>query len=198
MKNKKLGYSLLILCSIGLMACSKEDTNASKQNDDDNLSQSEWVKKNKPEKNSTNSATFKKGIYKTEKYTLTINSSSIVKSPAERKEGLLVNYTFTNNTDDEEIVPADIIGINLVFKQKNNTSNVTIARNYHILDINGDDVENYNEMVEKSNISSQAILPGKSVEVIDGYSIDNIKSPVEVTALDPDDYHEIGTFEIKL
>ena len=86
---------------------------------------------------------------------------------------------------NKDIVPDDTL-VYLLAQQENGTSRIDLSENYHFLDAFGseDDIETYNKMVDLDNAGSNALLPGKSVEYVVAYGLDNDTHDVTFTAID--------------
>lgn len=142
-------------------------------------------------------ADFEYGKIITDEFELTYKNSEIVKSPSEDGYGLYITYSL-KNTSDNNITPIDIINDYVLFKQENETSEVDLDNTYYSLDAFGstDDVESYNEQVDKENSRSDELLPDKTVDIIETYSLDNLDFPVKMIAMYED--KEIGIYEIDL
>lgn len=142
-------------------------------------------------------ADFEYGKIITDEFELTYKNSEIVKSPSEDGYGLYITYSL-KNTSDNNITPIDIINDYVLFKQENETSEVDLDNTYYSLDAFGstDDVESYNEQVDKENFRSDELLPDKTVDIIETYSLDNLDFPVKMIAMYED--KEIGIYEIDL
>lgn len=142
-------------------------------------------------------ADFEYGKIITDKFELTYKNSEIVKSPSEDGYGLYITYSL-KNTSDNNITPIDIINDYVLFKQENETSEVDLDNTYYSLDAFGstDDVESYNEQVDKEKSRSDELLPDKTVDIIETYSLDNLDFPVKMIAMYED--KEIGIYEIDL
>lgn len=141
------------------------------------------------------SATFKGGSLETPQFKMSIKKTELIQSQGYDKVGLFVTYELENTTDDTEIVPADLFSYFLA-TQENDTSRVDLSNDYLFLDAFGD--ERYNEMVDKDNANSNALLPGKKVEVYDAYTLDNREKPVVFSVDDIVSGESLGEYKIEL
>lgn len=144
-----------------------------------------------------NNFEFSNGILQAEDFKLSYVKSEIVKSPSEEGYGLYVTYSLTNESDGN-IIPADIVDTYVLYKQESETSLITLDNTYYSLDAFGtlDDVKTYNEQVEKENSGSNELLPKKTVEIIESYSLNNLNYPVEMIA--NVEGEQIGSYKIDL
>lgn len=140
-------------------------------------------------------ASFKDGVLDTPMFTMSIKETELIQSQGYDKKGLFVTYELVNKTDDTEIVPSNMFQ-HFKATQENETSRVDLSGDYMYLDAFGD--EHYNEMVDKDNSSSNALLPGKTVEVYDAYALDNDKNPVTFYVNDVDTGELLGEYEVKI
>ncbi|MGG0284144.1 DUF5067 domain-containing protein [Peribacillus butanolivorans] len=143
--------------------------------------------------------TFEDGTVNTEDFSLAISETKIIQSPMEDNPGLYVTFTLTNKTKDKDIVPDDTL-MSLLAQQENGTSRIDLSENYHFLDAFGseDDIETYNKMVDLDNAGSNALLPGKSVEYVAAYELDNDTHDVTFTAIDQNTFEQVGKYIVKL
>lgn len=141
------------------------------------------------------SATFKGGSLETPQFKMSIKKTELIQSQGYDEAGLFVTYELENTTDDTEIVPADLFSYFLA-TQENDTSRVDLSNDYLFLDAFGD--ERYNEMVDKDNANSNALLPGKKVEVYDAYTLDNREKPVVFSVDDIVSGESLGEYKIEL
>ncbi|WP_258832834.1 DUF5067 domain-containing protein [Peribacillus frigoritolerans] len=143
--------------------------------------------------------TFENGTVETEDFSLAISETKLIQSPMEANPGLFVTFTLTNKTKDKDIVPDDTL-MNLLAQQENGTSRIDLEENYHFLDAFGseDDIETYNKMVDLDNAGSNALLPGKSVEYVAAYGLDNDTHDVTFTAIDQSTLEQVGKYKVKL
>lgn len=142
-------------------------------------------------------ATFENGTLETEKYKLTISKAELIQSPMEDNPGLFVTFELTNKTEDEDVVPEDVL-MDLAAYQENETSRVELNPNYYFLDAFGDDTETYNKMVDISNASGHALLPGKTVEFSEGYTLNNDTFPVKFHGIDSNTFGVVGSYTVEL
>lgn len=143
--------------------------------------------------------TFENGTLETDKFTLKIAKTEIIQSPMESNPGLFVTFKLTNKTQDEDVIPNETLGF-LMARQENETSRIDLMDNYHFLDAFGDedDVETYNKMVDLDNASANALLPGKSIEFVEAYGLDNDQYDVVFTGYDDVTATEVGEYTVKL
>lgn len=143
--------------------------------------------------------TFEDGVFESDLIKLTIEKAEVIQSPMENKPGLFVTFNIENKTEDVNIVPADML-VNFIVRQEDGTQRHELYNDYHFLDAFGDedDVEKYNEMVEISNKSLSELLPGKSMEFVDAYTLDNDEYDVVFTAIDPETFEEVGEYRVEL
>lgn len=143
--------------------------------------------------------TFENGTVETEDFSLAISETKLIQSPMEANPGLFVTFTLTNKTKDKDIVPDDTL-MSLLAQQENGTSRIDLDENYHFLDAFGseDDIETYNKMVDLDNAGSNALLPGKSVEYVAAYGLDNDTHDVTFTAIDQSTLEQVGKYKVKL
>lgn len=143
--------------------------------------------------------TFEDGVFESDLIKLTIEKAEVIQSPMENKPGLFVTFIIENKTEDVNIVPADML-VNFIVRQEDGTQRHELYNDYHFLDAFGDedDVEKYNEMVEISNKSLSELLPGKSMEFVDAYTLDNDEYDVVFTAIDPETFEEVGEYRVEL
>lgn len=141
--------------------------------------------------------TFSENVLENEHFILTIEKSEIIQSPLESSAGLFVTYNLTNKSNEEEILPLDTL-LWMRLEQKNETSRIILDSMYHFLDAFGDDTKTYNEMVNKSNSRSDYLLPGKTIELVEAYTLDNTEYPVTFVGLDYETYEEVGNYIVNL
>ncbi|MCD5001220.1 DUF5067 domain-containing protein [Enterococcus saccharolyticus] len=142
-------------------------------------------------------ATFEEGVLTTDNFTLTIKDKEIIKSPTTEGYGLYITYEFTN-TSPENILPRDTIASCIQIEQTTETSLVILDNNYDYFDAFGgiEDTDSYNEQVDKYNLGLDELLPDKTIEVFEAYSLEDTTSPISIIAMF--DGSEIGKQEIKL
>lgn len=189
---KKLLFTGILLASgIILIGCDKENNDTKKNTiQSTSTSDSTIVSTEISEKEI---ATFKDGVFTTDEFKISIKEKHIIKSPSEEKYGLYVVYDITN-LSDSNIVPKDIMDSSIEMQQTTETSLVTLDNVYYYLDAFGDD--DYNNQVEISNRAFDELLPQKTLEIVEGYSLENTNSPITMIAVINDT--EIGTLEINL
>lgn len=191
---KKLG--VLFLSALILSACQseegKEPVTESEANQEVAADQVDSV-----EAEAEPTTLFENGTLETDKFNLTISKTEVIQSPMEEKPGLYVTFNLTNKTDNEDVVPIETLA-HLRAQQENETSRIDLVENYHFLDAFGDDTETYNKMVDLDNASSNALLPGKSVDFVAAYSLDNDTNEVTFIGIDTTTFAEVGTHKIKL
>lgn len=140
-------------------------------------------------------SSFENGVLDTPMFTMSIKSAELIQSQGYDKKGLFVTYELVNKTDDSDIVPANLFQ-HFKATQENETSRVELPNDYLYLDAFGD--ERYNEMVDKDNSSNNVLLPGKTVEIYDAYTLDNSDEPVMFYVNDVDTDELLGEYEVKL
>lgn len=195
--KKFLLSSAAVLFALGLSACGSEDTSAPKEKEANQSS--ETTAKQVTDEKKAPTTTFQNGTLETEKFSLTISKTEIIQSPMEDKPGLFVTFTLTNKTKDEDVVPNDTL-VNLLAQQENGTSRVDLSENYYFLDAFGgeDDVDTYNKMVDLDNASADTLLPGKTVEFVAAYTLDNNTHDVTFTGMDQNTFEEVGKYTVNL
>lgn len=189
-----MGIAGIILSGCG----SDEVTNEEPKKEESNQ---EEVSKTSAEKvtieEPTTTATFENGTFETEKYSLTISKAEVIQSPMEQKPGLYVTFKLTNKMEDEDIIPNNVL-FDLHVTQENETSRIDLLNNYHFLDAFGDDTESYNKQVDLSNASANALLPGKTVEFVNAYTLDNDSHNVVFSGIDVMTLEEVGEHVVEL
>lgn len=186
--------SLLILLATGLLtACGSEEVSEPKEDQKENKTVVEKVVEEEP----APSATFENGTLETERYSLTISKTEVIQSPMETNPGLYVTFELTNKTEDEDIIPNNAL-FDLHVKQENDTSRIDLVNDYHFLDAFGNDTETYNKMVDLDNASANALLPGKTVQFVEAYSLDNDSYNVTFTGIDVMTLKEVGEYVVEL
>lgn len=191
---KKWLVLLLTLMLIVFTGCNNSD-NGSKATDNRQDSSTEETTQEEVEP----SIMFENGTLEADDFTLTIKSTEVIQSPMEDNPGLFVTFTLTNKTEDTDVVPNDVL-IYLAATQVNETSRVDLSSNYYFLDAFGseDDVDTYNKMVDLDNASSNALLPGKTVDFVEAYTLDNDSEDVTFTGLDPVTSEPVGEYVVTL
>lgn len=177
-----LGTLLLVSCQSG-----KDTDKRSKEKTDGDV----------VVENTESTIKFQDGTLETDKFNLTILKTEVIQSQAEDKPGLFITYNLTNKTKNEDIVPSDTL-MYLTVQQDNETSRVELVDNYHFLDAFGDDTSTYNKMVDLENASENALLPGKSVDFVAAYGLDNDTYDVTFSGIDQDTFKEVGKHTIKI
>lgn len=142
-------------------------------------------------------ATFEDGVLTTDDFTLTIKDKEIIKSPTTEGYGLYITYEFTN-TSPENILPLDTITSCIQVEQTTETSLSVLDNHYDYFDAFGgtEDVDTYNEQVDRYNLGLDELLPDKTIEVFEAYSLEDTTSPVSIVAMF--DGSEIGKLDINL
>ncbi|MEK0176173.1 DUF5067 domain-containing protein [Tetragenococcus halophilus] len=192
MKKYVLGF--LLVSSLGLAACTSNDSeeaSVSAQSTEQTTTEST---EEEPE------ATFEDGVFDNDSFTLTYEDAQIINSPMEDGPGLYVTYTLKNKLD-ENINPQEILDTVVIATQENDTSEVDLPNNYYSLDAFGpeEDTDTYNEQVDKENAVSDDLKPGKEVEIVNSFGLDNKENPVQLQMLiDPEAEEYSDPYEIKL
>lgn len=145
----------------------------------------------------TPDTTFTENVLENDHFILEIEKVEVIQSPAESNPGLFVTYRLTNKSDSEELLPLDTL-LWIELEQHNETSRVILDSMYHFLDAFGDDTGTYNEMVDKSNSRNNYLLPGKTIEVVEAYTLNNNEFPVTFRGLDYDTFEEVGRYIFNL
>lgn len=184
----------LIIGVLLLTACQSKD--ASEPVNKEGSSQEKPVEQNKG-KEVTSQIKFENGNLETDKFSLTISKTEVIQSPMEDKPGLFVTFNLKNKTENEDIVPREVLDY-FKAQQENETSRIDLVRNYYFLDAFGDDTETYNKMVDLSNANSNALLPGKSIDIVDAYALDNDTHDVTFIGVDQNTNEEIGKHTINI
>lgn len=194
---KKLFTALTLMLILGTMAAcgSKETDSKEKVNNKESESTAERV----TPKESTPTTTFENGTLETDDFSLTIYKTEIIQSPSEDRPGLFVTFKLTNKTKDQDVIPNETL-VNFRVQQESDTSRIDLMDNYFFLDAFGDedDIETYNKMVDLDNASADALLPGKSIEFVDAYELDNDQNDVTFIGIDQDTFAEVGKHTVKL
>ncbi|MFS0766014.1 DUF5067 domain-containing protein [Peribacillus phoenicis] len=188
---------VLLLVMFLLTACGKADEG--KEVSPDKSSTNETTVESATVETVEPTITFEDGTVETEDFSLAISETKIIQSPMEANPGLFVTFTLTNKTKDKDIIPDDTL-MSLLAQQENGTSRIDLSENYHFLDAFGseDDIETYNKMVDLDNAGSNALLPGKSVEYVAAYGLDNDTHDVTFTAIDQITFEQVGKYNVKL
>ena len=178
---------------------SSSDTVEKEQNTIDTAEEEQGITAEKTEIEEEHEAavTFENGVLETELVRLSIEKAEVIQSPMEGKPGLFVTFHLENKTEDVNIVPHSML-VNFKVRQEDGTQRHELINDYHFLDAFGDDVENYNKMVEQSNKSASELLPGKSMEFVDAYTLNNDQYDVVFSAIDPVTFEEVGEYVVKL
>ncbi|MGW6384965.1 DUF5067 domain-containing protein [Peribacillus butanolivorans] len=188
---------VLLFVMFLLTACGKAEEGKEDTQDKSNIN--ETTAKTATMETTEPTITFEDGTIQTENFSLAISETKIIQSPMESNPGLYVTFTLTNKTKHEDIVPDETL-VNILAQQENGTSRIDLSENYHFLDAFGseDDIETYNKMVDLDNASSNALLPGKSIEFVAAYGLDNDIHDVTFTAIDQNTFEQVGKFNVKL
>lgn len=192
MKKYVLGF--LLVSSLGLAACTSndnEEASVSAQSAEQTTTEST---EEEPE------VTFEDGVFDNDSFTLTYEDAQIINSPMEDGPGLYVTYTLKNKLD-ENINPQEVLDTVVIATQENDTSEIDLPNNYYSLDAFGpeEDTDTYNEQVDKENAVSDDLKPGKEVEIVNSFGLDNKENPVQLQMLiDPETEEYSDPYEIKL
>lgn len=191
---KKVLMSFLMVSSLGLAACTSNDSeeaSVSAQSTEQTTTEST---EEEPE------ATFEDGTLENDSFILSYENAKIINSPMENGPGLYVTYTLKNKLD-ENINPQEVLDLVVIASQENDTSEVELPNDYYSTDAFGseDDVDTYSEQVEKENAVLDDLKPGKEVEIVDSFGLDNKENPVQLQMLiDPEIEEYSDPYEIKL
>lgn len=185
-----IGGLILVSTSLILGGCT---TNEVEKSNETKVSKEESVAAEEIEYES--SAIFENGVLETPQFKMSIKKVEIIQSEGYDSPGLFVTYELENTTEDVEIVPADLFSYFLA-TQENDTSRVNLTNDYLFLDAFGD--ENYNEMVDKANSANDALLPGKTIEIYDGFQLDNKDKSVVFSVNDIVSGESLGDYEIDI
>lgn len=139
--------------------------------------------------------TFEGNVLENDSFRLSIENAELIESPAEGKSGLFLTFLLKNKSETEEIVPIETLEW-IQVEQENETSRIILDNRYHFLDAFGDEM--YNNMVEKDNATRDYLLPGKEIEFVTAYNLDNTTHPVKLVGLNHVTNKEIGNYLIKL
>lgn len=197
---KKLISTLAFLFVLGILtACGSEDDAKPKEKEIDEGSEMTAERVVAEEDNTEITTTFENGILETEIFSLEISKAEIIQSPMEDKPGLFVTFSLDNKSADQDVIPNETLSY-LNLQQESETSRIDLMEGYHFLDAFGDedDVETYNKMVDLANSSSNALLPGKSIEFVEAYELDNETHDVTFIGLDENTFEEVGKHTVKL
>lgn len=169
---KKITLVLLLSSTLLFAACNNN-------NDDDTVDSSvKHETKASKEKDEKEDISFKDGVLETKDYQLKIKNTEIIQSPSVEKPGLYVTYELTNKSEDT-LTPFKVL-YDIGFKQKTETSLVKMSAGYHSFDAFGEDTDSMNRITERQNALSNELLPGKTVEIYEAYSLDNVNDEVQV------------------
>lgn len=189
---KKYLLSVLLISSFSLVACtSNNNEEVSAQSTEQPTTE---TTEEEPE------STFKDGVFDNDSFTLTYEDAKIINSPMENSPGLYVTYTLKNKLE-ENINPQEVLDLIVTATQENDTSEVDLSNDYYSTDAFGpeDDVDTYNEQVDKENAVSNDLKPGKEVEIINAFGLDNKEEPVQLQMLvNPETEEYSDPYEIKL
>lgn len=190
---KKYLLGSLLVCSLSLVACSNNSTEEATAAS----TEQSTVKTTEEEPE----ATFEDGVLESDDFTLAYKDAKIINSPMEEGPGLYVTYTLENKLD-ENINPQEILDVTVMARQENDTSEVELANDYHSVDAFGERDEDYNtygEQVDKENAVKDDLKPGKEVEIVNAFSLDNKEEPVQLQMLvDLETKEYSDPYEIKL
>lgn len=187
---KKLTIVFLLCSTLLLSACSgdkKADTTDSTRTKLATTSSNEKI----------NKVTFNDGVLETKVYKLKVVTSEVIQSPSVSNPGLYVTFELTNKSK-KNIIPYQVLH-DISFKQKTDTSLVNMTAEYHSSDAFGEDVETVNKINKRSNDQNNELLPGKTIEVFEGYSLeDNIHEVQMLPDFDNRKQSEFKPYIIKL
>lgn len=169
---KKIAIVILLSSTLLLAACSNNNAGNTV------ASSSKVESKASKDKSTKNDVSFKDGVLETEDYKLKIKSTETIQSPSVDKPGLYVTFELTNKSDDT-LTPFKVL-YDIGFKQKTETSLVKMSAGYHSFDAFGDDTDSMNRITERQNALSNELLPEKTVEIYEAYSLDNVNDEVQV------------------
>lgn len=169
---KKITLVLLLSSSLLFAACNNNNTG-------DTVDSSSRVEtKTSKEKVDKDNISFKDGVLETKDYKLKIKNTEKIQSPSVDKPGLYVTYELTNKSKDT-LTPFKVL-YDIIFKQKTETSLVKMSAGYHSSDAFGEDTESVNLMLERQNSLNNELLPEKTVEIYEAYSLDNATDEVHM------------------
>ncbi|WP_368251725.1 hypothetical protein [Enterococcus sp. 2201sp1_2201st1_B8_2201SCRN_220225] len=155
------------------------------------------------ELNYSQQTTFSNGKLETPQFTLTIDKTQVSKDATANEDGLIIWYTVENKSNTN-LIPEELLG-NLSFKQRDETSEYDIPTDYNgfnsaeglfpMYNEDGtsiEDIDKYNEAIQKQNEFSETfekkayseLLPGATVQVVEGVLLHNTEYPVTVTLQD--------------
>lgn len=187
---KKLTIACIICSTLLFSACSTD-----KKTDTTDSTRTKLNSTSSNEKKSE--ITFNDGVLETKDYKLKVVDSEVIQSPSVSNPGLYVTFELTNNSK-KNIVPYQVLH-DISFKQKTDTSLVNMTAGYHSSDAFGEDVETVNKINKRSNDQNNELLPGKTIEVFEGYSLeDNIHEVQMLPDLDNRKQSEFKPYIIKL
>lgn len=174
---KKILFSgLFLLMSFTLLGCDKTKTNSS------SVSTTQYTTEVVTSTSEKETNGFTNGILTSNEFILKIKQEQVIKSPYYEDFGLFITFDLTNNSD-VAIIPDEVLTDHIIMKQKNDTSVVELDNYYDFENSFGDDIDTYNEQVEKYNSMSNELLPGKTVEIYGAFTLDNLDHPVEIITL---------------
>lgn len=185
-KIKILGLSLV--CGLILVGCNNK--NEVSESTEQSVVETTESTIEKP------SATFEDGVITTDDFKLTLKNKQIVKSPTESGYGLYVVFDFTNTSEEDTMIPDDVINEVIIMEQTTDTSVFELANNYFTDDAFGSGAEIENQQMEKEKFTYNELLPGKTVEAIAAYSLEDTESPVEMKVIFNDE--KLGSLTIEL
>lgn len=169
---KKIALILLLSSALLLTACSNNNDG----NTADSSSKVETKVSN--DKAKTENVSFKDGVLETKDYKLKIKNTETIQSPSVDNPGLYVTFELTNKSEDT-LTPFKVL-YDIGFKQKTETSLVKMSAGYQSFDAFGDDANSMNRITERQNALSNELLPEKTVEIYEAYSLDNTTDEVQV------------------
>ena len=188
---KKITLVLLLSSTLLFAACTKNDTG------DTVDSSAKQETKASEEKTEKEDISFKDGVLETKDYQLKIKITEIIQSPSVEKPGLYVTYELTNKSEDT-LTPFKVL-YDIDFKQKTDTSLVKMSAGYHSFDAFGGDAESMNLITDRQNALNNELLPEKTVEIYEAYSLDNATDEVHVvTDIDGIDAKDYDAYVISL
>lgn len=187
---KKISAVFLLCSTLLFSACSSD-----KKADTTNSTRTKLTTTSSNEKK--NEVTFNDGVLETKDYILKVVTSEVIQSPSVSNPGLYVTFELTNKSN-KNIVPYQVLH-DISFKQKTDTSLVNMTAEYHSSDAFGEDNETVNKINKRSNDHNNELLPGKTIEVFEGYSLeDNIHEVQMLPDFDNRKQSEFKPYIIKL
>lgn len=194
---KKFLLGSLLVCGITLAGCSDNEENAgvASSNTEVTVQDTDFS-----EEDSTEEMSFKNGTLETEEFKLSYDKAKIINSFMEDGSGIYITYKLENKSD-ENIIPSEVLSQNLLLSQENDTSEVELDPGYDTLNAFADegDSERYNEQIDIDEEADNALKPGKEVEVVDSYYLDNKDYPIKMQAIYDEETDELSdSYEVKL